>query len=47
MNATTEDIRCFAAGFHGVQTVMLGRGLLANHGLAAQAEGREPVEKQK
>ena len=44
---TTEDIRCFAARFPDVQTVMLGRGLLANPGLAAQAEGRESVEKQK
>ncbi|WP_394273230.1 tRNA dihydrouridine synthase [Butyricicoccus sp.] len=42
---TTEDIRRFAAQFPTVQTIMLGRGLLSNPGLAAQAEGHAPIEK--
>ncbi|MGM9630609.1 tRNA dihydrouridine synthase [Butyricicoccus sp.] len=44
---TTEDIRRFAAQFPTVQTIMLGRGLLSNPGLAAQAEGHAPIEKKR
>ncbi|OUM20238.1 tRNA dihydrouridine synthase [Butyricicoccus porcorum] len=42
---TTEDIYRFAARFPTVETVMLGRGLLSNPGLAAQAEGHAPTDK--
>ena len=41
---TTQDIQQFTTQFPSVQTVMLGRGLLANPGLAAQAEGEKPVD---
>lgn len=41
---TTQDIRHFTAQFPRVQTVMLRRGLLANPGLVAQAEGKKSVD---
>lgn len=41
---TTEEYRSFHESFPQVDTVMLGRGLIANPGLADEIRGEKPVE---
>lgn len=42
---TSEDLAVFTTSYPSVDTVMLGRGLIANPGLISQAETKQPVNK--
>lgn len=44
---TVEDYKCFKKEFPDVNTIMLGRGLLANPGLIHEINFNEKVEKEK
>lgn len=44
---TVADVERFITEFPQIQTVMLGRGLIANPGLAGQCQGRPMMDKEK
>ncbi|MBQ7432613.1 MAG: tRNA-dihydrouridine synthase family protein [Lachnospiraceae bacterium] len=43
---TTEDVQAFSGQFPEVDTIMLGRGLLANPALAREIQGQEPLQRE-